>query len=184
MTVAAASMGLSPRSPRGDLLAATPPLSPTGLAGQFASQLMTGQLSVGAPGQLLSEGSGITLGVEVLAAERQRQRGAWCARLRDAGCCSGSGSGAAGVGGSPAGLSGVLQSPSNGVLCLACGSQDQQLIRALKEFVAIRSVSAHKVSCGVAVLPKQANIEVVVTPLSVLSLRGAQIAAVYSAASR
>eukprot|EP00878_Enallax_costatus_P021135 GHUV01022368.1.p1 GENE.GHUV01022368.1~~GHUV01022368.1.p1 ORF type:complete len:715 (+),score=178.90 GHUV01022368.1:262-2145(+) len=145
MTVAAASMGLSPRSPRGDLLAATPPLSPTGLAGQFASQLMTGQLSVGAPGQLLSEGSGITLGVEVLAAERQRQRGAWCARLRDAGCCSGSGSGAAGVGGSPAGLSGVLQSPSNGVLCLACGSQDQQLIRALKEFVAIRSVSAHKV---------------------------------------
>jgi hypothetical protein len=30
--------------------------------------------------------------------------------------------------------------------CLACGSQDQQLVRSLKEFVAIRTVSADKVS--------------------------------------
>lgn len=148
-SMVAAGTSLSPRSPAGELFGATPPLSPTGLAGQLASRLMTGQLTAGATGQLLSEGSGITLGVEVLAAERQRQRGAWCARLRDAGCCSGGGSGNAAKGSSPAGLSGVLQSSglSSRVLCLACGSQDQQLIRALKEFVAIRSVSAHKVRC-------------------------------------
>lgn len=29
--------------------------------------------------------------------------------------------------------------------CLACGSQDQQLVRALKDFVAIRTVSNNKV---------------------------------------
>jgi hypothetical protein len=32
--------------------------------------------------------------------------------------------------------------------CLACGSQDQQLVRALKDFVAIRTVSNNRVSCA------------------------------------
>jgi hypothetical protein len=157
------------------------PLSPTGLAGQFMAGF--GQLAAQQQGQhLLSEGSGRVLGVELLKNDQQRKRGVWCARLRDAGCCSSStstpsrGSIAAAAAASLANITagspkaaaaaaaasdgGVVRTPSPlpnelmaaaaaaaaGVQCLACGSQDQQLVRALKELVAIRTVSANKVS--------------------------------------
>jgi hypothetical protein len=154
------------------------PLSPSGLAGQFMAGF--GQLAAQQGQQLLSEGSGKVLGVELLSNDQQRKRGVWCARLRDAGCCSSStitpsrGSIAAAAAASLANITagspkaaaaaaasdgGVLRTPSPlpnelmaaaaaaaaGVQCLACGSQDQQLVRALKEFVAIRTVSANKV---------------------------------------
>jgi hypothetical protein len=159
------------------------PLSPSGLAGQFMAGF--GQLGCGQQQgqQLLSEGSGKVLGVELLSNDQQRKRGVWCARLRDAGCCSSSTTGTPSRGsiaaaaaaslanitaGSPraaaaaaaaASDGGVVRTPSPlpnelmaaaaaaaaGVQCLACGSQDQQLVRALKEFVAIRTVSANKV---------------------------------------
>lgn len=51
-------------------------------------------------------------------------------------------------------LNGRMLSPSVGLglcgpACLACGSQDQQLVRSLREFVAIRTVSADRVrGCG------------------------------------
>jgi hypothetical protein len=158
----------------------SPPLSPSGLAGQLMASF--GQLAAQQGQQLLSEGSGKLLGVELISSERQRKRGCWCARLRDAGCCSsttstpsrGTTAAAAAANlanitaGSPKAAAaaaaaatepGVLRTPSPlpsevmaaaaaaaaGVQCLACGSQDQQLVRALKEFVAIRTVSANQV---------------------------------------
>jgi hypothetical protein len=41
--------------------------------------------------------------------------------------------------------------------CMACGSQDQQLVRSLREFVAIRSVSADMVSAGNTPAPDHSN---------------------------
>ena len=161
----------------------SPPLSPTGLAGQIAGQLVTNAFSTAS--QLLREGSGTVVGVELMqGSERVRRRGCWCARLRDAqpsrtssnnlgvlnpaaGGNSSSGGlrgggGSSGVqmaqpGSSPRGaadagvdaavaVAGVSSSALPKTLqCLACGSQDQQLVRALKDFVAIRTVSNNKV---------------------------------------
>jgi len=151
----------------------SPPLSPTGLAGQITGQLVTNAFSTAS--QLLREGSG-ALGVELLAgSERVRRRGCWCARLRDcpsrtnsstfgallpaasAGVSSKSSGGVAPVPASPRAAAEaaidaavVAAGASPGAMpkslqCVACGSQDQQLVRALKDFVAIRTVSNNKV---------------------------------------
>ncbi|KAF8073182.1 Cndp1 [Scenedesmus sp. PABB004] len=142
---ACGALGAAVRGGSGALLA-SPPMSPTCLASQLAGQLLAAQ-GLLPSGHLLSEGSGHLLGVEVLQAERQRKRGAWCARLRDAGCCGGSGGGAPPQGAAVAG--------GGALLCPACGSQDQQLVRALREFVAIRTVSANKVHAARARAPRR-----------------------------
>jgi hypothetical protein len=187
-----------------ELSNSSPPLSPTGLAGQIAGQLVTNAFSTAS--QLLREGSGTLLGVELMqGSDKVRRRGCWCARMRDAppsqrssshniglllsppagvpGGLSSSRSlggtpatGAAGAAAAAAGSVGVSSSRSCGgaspraaaeaavdaaavaagvgvsampkaLQCLACGSQDQQLVRALKDFVAIRTVSNNKVRC-------------------------------------
>lgn len=177
----------------------SPPLSPSGLAGQIAGQLVSNAFSTAS--QLLREGSGTMLGVELLqGSEKVKRRGCWCARLRDnvpstpsrtnsnslgplstpppAATAAAGSSGARSTGGtgpvpaSPraaaeaavdaAALTAGVSSAAvpKALQCLACGSQDQQLVRALKDFVAIRTVSNNRVgdklrgtSACVCVLP-------------------------------
>jgi hypothetical protein len=186
------SLNVALRAGSDELLSGpSPPVSPTCLSGPLLTQFR-GQpaMSLSNAQQLLKEGSGSMLGVEVMAPDVVRRRGGWCARLRDAGCCGSSGSrsssavdltmapldsssprhplGSWPVKGAAAGASSGASPRASStagvgcccgaagcaacaaaVRCLACGSQDQQLLRALKEFVAIRSVSANKVSGAV-----------------------------------
>jgi hypothetical protein len=157
----------------------SPPLSPTGFAGQIAGQLVTNAFSTAS--QLLREGSGNLLGVELMkGSEKVKRRGCWCARLRDgtpsrssslgpsaavpaaAGAAAANSSARSSGGGGtvPASpraaaeaavdVAAVAAGVSSAAVpkalqCLACGSQDQQLVRALRDFVAIRSVSNNKV---------------------------------------
>ena len=106
--------------PGGGFLGASPPPSPRGGGGG------------GAPPALLLGGGGAAAAAAPPAAPQQLA-GRACARLR------------AGCGGDAAAPAAAAPAAAAAAACGACGSMDQQLVRSLRELVAIRTVSSSQV---------------------------------------